>query len=124
MNELKQHSIAEINNLIECKEKHLNYLKSDLEFKNIKNLLSKSNLKSRILDLETRIKDSICSNLPNAFWDRKQHIVDLPYEDGFNDKLIHTKARLSQMNKDVLKYCKSEINDLLQKNLIKSSKSP
>jgi hypothetical protein len=23
----------------------------------------------------------ICSDLPNAFWKRKQHIVDLPYEN-------------------------------------------
>ena len=81
-------------------------------------------MKERILDLDIKIKNSICSNLPNAFWDRKRHIVELPYKDNFHDKLIPTKARPSQMNKDVLKHCKSEIKDLLGKDLIRLSKSP
>ena len=36
--------------------------------------------------------DDVCSDVPNAFWHRKKHIVDLPYVKDFNEKNIHTKA--------------------------------
>src|SRR5262249_9351485 len=47
-----------------------------------------------------------------------------PYENDFNEKNIPTKARPTQMNKEVLDHCKKEIDDLLQKSLIRKSKSP
>jgi len=36
--------------------------------------------------------------LPNAFWERKKHIITLPYEKDFNEKQIPTKACPTQMN--------------------------
>ena len=61
---------------------------------------------------------------PNAFWHRRKHIVDLPYVKDFDEKNIPTKARPVQMNAETIKICKKEINDLLQKKLIRNSKSP
>ena len=66
----------------------------------------------------------MCSDLPNTFWERKQHTVELPYIKDFNEKNIPTKARPIQMNKELLETCKQEINDLLKKKLIRPSKSP
>ena len=43
-------------------------------------------VKSRISDFQKQIEDEVCSDLPNAFWDRKQHIVDLPYENDFDER--------------------------------------
>ena len=63
-------------------------------------------------------------NYPNAFWNRKQHIVHLPYVKNFEEKNIPTKARPIQMNKELLTFCRAEINDLLQKGLTRPSKSP
>jgi len=54
--------------------------------------------------------------LPNALWERKQHIIILPYEKDFNEKHILTKARPTQMNAELLEYCKKEIQNLLEKN--------
>ena len=68
--------------------------------------------------------NNICSDLPNAFWKRKQHIVDLPYEDTFSEKLIPTKARPIQMNADLEQHCRLEIRDLESKGLIQKSRSP
>ncbi|KAA0038027.1 Enzymatic polyprotein [Cucumis melo var. makuwa] len=51
-------------------------------------------------------------------------MVTLPYEDGFKEAQIPTKARPIQMNKDLVKVCKDEITDLLNKGLISTSKSP
>ena len=51
-------------------------------------------------------------------------MVSLPYEKDFNEKQIPTKARLIQMSLELLEYCKKEINDLLNKKLIRPSHSP
>ncbi|KAA0041676.1 Enzymatic polyprotein [Cucumis melo var. makuwa] len=51
-------------------------------------------------------------------------MVTLPYEDGFEEAQIPTKARPIQMNKDLVKVCKNEITDLLNRGLISPSKSP
>ena len=50
-------------------------------------------------------------------------MVSLPYEKDFTEKKISTKARPIQMNPELLEYCKKEINDLLNKKLIRSSHS-
>ncbi|XP_047253630.1 uncharacterized protein LOC124887758 [Capsicum annuum] len=55
---------------------------------------------------------------------RKRHIVSLPYEDGFTEERIPTKSRPCQMNAELVEFCKREIDHLLQKGLIKPSKSP
>ena len=39
-------------------------------------------------------------------------------------KNIPAKARLIQMNEELLQYCQKEIKDLLDKGLIRKSKSP
>ena len=67
--------------------------------------------------------DDVCSNIPNAFWHRKKHIVNLPYVRGFDEKSIPTKARPIQMNAETVEFCKNEIHDLLKKKLIRNSKS-
>ena len=68
--------------------------------------------------------DYVCSDVPNAFWHRKKHIVDLPYVKDFNEKNIPTKACPIQMNVETVEFCKKEISDLLEKKLIRNSKSP
>ena len=49
------------------KEKHLMFLKQDLEYKRIKEQLESPLLKQRIVNFENKIKNEICANLPNAF---------------------------------------------------------
>uniref|UniRef100_M1DWJ3 Uncharacterized protein n=1 Tax=Solanum tuberosum TaxID=4113 RepID=M1DWJ3_SOLTU len=66
----------------------------------------------------------ICADHPSAFWNRKKHIVTLPYEDDFSEENIPTKSRPCQMNTKLVEFCKKEIDNLLQNGLIKPSKSP
>ena len=66
----------------------------------------------------------VYSNIPNAFWHRKKHEVELPYEPYFSEKNIPTKARPIQMNKELLSYHENQIHDLLDNKLIRKSKSP
>ncbi|XP_070045638.1 uncharacterized protein, partial [Nicotiana tomentosiformis] len=68
--------------------------------------------------------ENICAEHPSAFWNRKKHIVTLPYEDNFTEDDIPTKSRPCQMNAELVEFCKKEIDSLLSKGLIKPSKSP
>ena len=76
------------------------------------------------MDLEQVIKRKICSDLPNAFWERKKHIISLPYEKGFDERNIPTKARPAQMNFELLEHCKKEIQNLLDKKFVRPFKFP
>ena len=51
-------------------------------------------------------------------------IVNLPYVKDFNKENIPTKARPIQMNAETIEFSKKEIHDLLEKKLIRNSKSP
>jgi hypothetical protein len=120
-----------INALIHGKQFHLYDLQNHVSFCRINKQLQNSDLQKKIIDLQKKIIDlqnkieqKICSDLPNAFWKRKQHIVDLPYEDTFLEKLIPTKARPIKMNADLEQHCRLEICDLESKGLIQKSRSP
>jgi hypothetical protein len=111
-------------NLISQKKKHINMLNKEIQYKRIESQLESKNIKDKIILLQQRFEKEICSEHPNAFWDRKKHIVSLPYEPNFNERSIPTKARPIQMNQQYLEYCKKEIKDYLDKKLIRPSKSP
>jgi hypothetical protein len=111
-------------NLISAKTKHLNFLKQEVKYKKIAEQLSDKLLQSKISAFNSKIIDTICSELPNAFWHRKKHIVSLPYVKDFSEKKIPTKARPIQMNAEILDFCQKEIADLLAKGIIRKSKSP
>uniref|UniRef100_A0A7N0VFA8 CCHC-type domain-containing protein n=1 Tax=Kalanchoe fedtschenkoi TaxID=63787 RepID=A0A7N0VFA8_KALFE len=82
----------------------------------------------KLIDKIKRLQDTmsleICNDHPNAFWNRKKHIVSLPYEESFKEQDIPTKSRPCQMNSEYMELCKIEINNLLGKGLIVKSNSP
>ena len=109
---------------IENKQNHTNLLKKEINFLTIEEKLKDSNIREKINQLQEHIQKELCHNLPNAFWERKMHMISLPYEDNFTEDKIPTKARPSQMDREMLEYCKQEIKTLLDKGLITPSKSP
>ena len=117
-----------INNLrdqmVEAKKNHVNFLKQEINMIRIEEQLKVKKTQDAIENLKNNIVREVCSNIPNAFWHRKQHEVELPYELDFSERHIPTKAKTIQMNKDLLSYCEKEIQDLLDKKLIRKSKSP
>jgi hypothetical protein len=68
-----------INALILGKQFHLHDLQNHVSFCRINKQLQNSDLQKKIINLQDKIEQQIYSDLPNAFWKRKQHIVDLPY---------------------------------------------
>jgi hypothetical protein len=110
--------------LIHGKQFYLHDLQNHVSFCRINKQLQNSDLQKKIIDFQNKIEQQIYSDLPNAFWKRKQHIVDLPYEDTFSEKLIPTKARPIQMNVDLEQHCQLEIRDFESKGLIQKSRLP
>ena len=72
-------------NIIDHKSNHINFLKEEISFKTIQAQLEQPQVQQRIRTLQQHIQSSICSDLPNAFWNRKKHIIDLPYEKDFKE---------------------------------------
>ncbi|KAG5590311.1 hypothetical protein H5410_040825 [Solanum commersonii] len=49
--------------------------------------------KDKIAILKNHFSVHNCGDHPNAFWNRKKHVVSLPYEDNFIEDNIPTKER-------------------------------
>ena len=122
--ELQSSSIFQQINCLHLKQNQIAHLKDEHSFVQIEEQLQNPSTQRKITDLEDLFKKKICSDLPNAFWGRKKHIVSLPYEPGFDESQIPTKARPTQMKFELLEFCKKEIQTLLDKGLIRPSKSP
>ncbi|GAV88678.1 hypothetical protein CFOL_v3_32100, partial [Cephalotus follicularis] len=116
----KEHSI----NLIKTKENHLYFMKQEVSNKKLEQQLQTSQIKEKINSLKNNIINNLCSGLPDTFWQRKQHMVSLPYEKYFTEQNIPTKTRPIQMTYELMEHCKKEIQELLTKKLIRHSKSP
>jgi hypothetical protein len=102
----------------------LNYLKEEINNLKIQDQLQQPYTQNRIKQIKDKFEKNVCSTIPNAFWNRKQHIVKLPYIKEFNEKDIPSRSRAIHMSSELQEHCKKEIKDLLDKNLIRASKSP
>ena len=89
----------------------------------IEQKLNTPQIQKKIEEFKIMFEKEVCAKISNAFWNRKQHIISLPYEKDFNEKNIPTKARPIQMKEELLNYYKKEIQDLLDKKLIRPNKS-
>lgn len=78
----------------------------------------------KIANLQIYFEKEICLKLPNAFWERKRHLIELPYINGLDEQAIPTKAIPIQMNQSIMEVCKIEINHLLKNGIIRPSSSP
>ena len=120
----KINQVQDFISLLQQKQKQVKFLTTEIKYKKIEENLKSEQIQERIKQIHQQIENNLCSSIPNAFWNRKQHMVSLPYENDFYEKKIRTKARPIQMNPELLEYCKKEIQDLLDKNLIRPSLSP
>ena len=120
---LQASSIFKQINRLQSKEKQIFHLQEEISYLRIEEQLQNPSLQLKIANFEQLIKKGICTDLSNAFWERRKHIISLPYEPNFNEKDIPTKARPTQMNFKLLEHCKKEIQSLLDKKPIRPSKS-
>lgn len=116
-------SINILQKIVKNKENFVDSLKEEINFKTIKKITC-NKVEERIEEILDKINKEICAEVPNVFWNRKRHELNLPYMDEFNKEKIPTKARPIAMGKRLLKYCKEEIDSLLKKGLIRKNNSP
>ena len=121
---LQEIAVSKTLNLLQAKNHHLRSLQVDVKYKRIEEQLACKNTQNEINKFEEKLKHEVCSDLPTAFWHRKRHEVLLPYVKDFQERDIPTKARPIQMNQELMDTCRAEIEDLLQKGIIRKSKSP
>jgi len=121
---LQNSSICKQVNILQLKQTQITYLHDELSYKRIQKQLQNPSTQTKILDLQQIFKRTICSDLPNAFWEWKKHIISLSYEKDFDEQNIPTKARPTQINSELHDFCKKEIQNLIDKRLIRLSKSP
>jgi predicted transglutaminase-like protease len=67
----QNNQISKTINLINSKQKHSEFLQEEIKVKRIEDQLSQPILQQRIKLFEERIRNEVCSDLPNAFWHRK-----------------------------------------------------
>jgi hypothetical protein len=72
--------------------------KQEIKKKKIDEQLKDPLLQQKIKKFQEKIESEISANIPNAFWHRKNNIVQLPYKSNFNIETIPTKAKHIQMN--------------------------
>lgn len=119
---LKEIDVLKCN--IQDKTKFITSLKQEVSQRNLEERINDPKIQQRIKTIHEAMLNSICAESPNAFWERKKHVVNLPYEPGFDETLIPTKARPIAMGPRHLEICKQEIAELERKGLIRKSKSP
>ena len=78
-------------NLIHAKTNHLNFIKQEVRYKKIAEQLSNKLLQSKIDNFQKELIVDVCSNVPNAFWHKKIHIVNLSYVEDFPTNVLVQK---------------------------------
>ena len=121
---LQEVSVSKTLNLIKAKTQHLEYLCKELSYKRIEEQLACKSYQTEIKKFEEKQKQEVFSDLPTAFWHQRRHEVALSYVKYFQEKNIPTKARLIQMSQELMDTCRTEIEDLLRKGIIRKTRSP
>ena len=68
---LQEVSITKVN-LIQRKEKHINMLNKEIQYKRIEEQLKTPNIKKIVKEFEEKIEKEICEANPIAFWSKKK----------------------------------------------------
>nr|KAJ0192213.1 hypothetical protein LSAT_V11C800399090 [Lactuca sativa] len=100
-------------NVLNYKTQQAKYLINEINNVRITNQLNDNNIQNKITGLKLKFEKKCL----------KQHIVKLPYIKNFNEKDIPSKSRAIHMNNELESHCKNEIQDLINKKLIRPSKS-
>ncbi|KAL5810565.1 hypothetical protein ACOSQ4_027133 [Xanthoceras sorbifolium] len=117
----KRHYSSFFAGLLHSMYKEIHNLREKI-FKKEKFLLSLTE-EIKYKQFQKQLEESVCSDVPNAFWSRQKHTVCLPYVNGFDERNSSTKERPIQMNSRHLEICKEEIEELMRKGLIRKSQS-
>ena len=103
-NLLKENLISQSICLINNKRQHVNFLNEEIKFKRLEQPLNCKILQHKIERFHEKLNQEICSNLPNVFWDRKTHVVKLPYIKDPKDQTLLLQASSDNIKVNVSIY--------------------
>ena len=116
--------LNQIKDTIKNKTKFICELREEIYCKRIKEKIQDKNFQNSIKNFQENLEKEICLDFSTTFWHTRTHQVSLPYIKEFREENIPTKARLIQMNERLLEICEKELEELVDKKLIKNSSSP
>ena len=61
--------------LLQQKQKQVKFLKKEIQYKKTEENLKSKQIQDRIKQIQQQIENNLYSSIPNAFWNRKQHMV-------------------------------------------------
>ena len=61
--------------LLQQKQKKVKFLKKEIQYKKAEENLESKQIQDKIKQIQQQIENNLCSSIPNAFWNRKQHMV-------------------------------------------------
>jgi hypothetical protein len=73
---LKDNLISQSICLIKNKEKHLKFLKEEVQYQRVEQQLTCKILQQRIERFQEKLNQEVCSNFPKAFWDEKLTLLN------------------------------------------------
>ena len=89
---LQNSSILKRIDLLHEKKKHIHFLQNEIVYKKIEEKLQQPSIQMKIRELHELFKNEVCSDLRNVFWQRKKHIISLPYEKDFSEKIFQLRS--------------------------------
>ena len=93
-------------NTLDNKINQEKYLVNEINDLRINDQLQDQSNQNKIKQITEKFNKNVCSNILNAFWNRKHHIVKLPYIKEFNERNIPTKSRAILMFSELKEHYK------------------
>ena len=90
---------ASISKIIYAKEKQIAFLQTEIIQANIEEQFVIPKIQQKIQTIKRLFEEYVSADIPDTFRDRKQHMIELPYEKDFHEINIPTKMHSIQMNK-------------------------
>ena len=82
--------------VIQAKENHVNFLKQEISLVRIEEQLKVKKTQVAIEKFKDKIVGEVCSNIPNAFWHKKQHEVNYLMNQTLVRRIFPLKQDLSR----------------------------
>ncbi|TYK01213.1 Enzymatic polyprotein [Cucumis melo var. makuwa] len=71
-----EEEIHQFINRITMKEKKIEFLQYEVKTERVAVQINQPATQRRIKDFQSKLEKEVCSSIPNAFWDRKRHMVE------------------------------------------------
>ena len=69
----------------------------------VKHKLKTPQVQQKIEEFKILFEKEVCVEILNAFWNKKQHVISLPYEKYFDEKIYSNKSKTHLNERKIVK---------------------